>query len=1006
MIRAEREIARKYHLDFRVFVELMANRVREILLVASRYEAFILEEDVTLASRIISEYSGLNLSLPPRVTRCFSAEQALRLIRERPFDLVIAMPNLEDMDASSLGVLIKERRPSLPVYLLAHSLRGLEKVTECFKIPGIDKIFIWSGNADLVLAIIKSTEDALNVEYDTTHAQVCVLIFVEDSPEYYSRLLPIFYKEVVRQIQAVLELGVNEEERLLIMRTRPKILWAQSFDEAFSLYGKYKDNLLGIISDSRIPRNGRLCQDAGCDLLALAKEENPHLPLLLFSSEPHYRTRAERMHTEFIDKNSPFLKDEIHAFFLNHLGFGDFVFRIPDGKEVARARKLRELEECLRGVPEESLRHHIARKDMATWVMMRSEIPLARTIRDISESMFPSTQAMREHIVSLVHIVRKWRQKGVVTKFNRNEFSVDLLEFAKIGDGSLGGKARSIAFMSFLLQDNLDIHDRYPQCTIGIPQTVVLATDIFEEFVEKNHLGRYALEGHTDEEIARAFLDAELPERVVDDLREYLVQVGYPLSVRSSSLLEDAQFHPYAGVYRTYMVPNNQQDLASRLSSLLRAVKLVYASTYFESPKSFAKSTGSRVTDEAMGVVIQQLVGLRYSDFYYPCMSGVAQSFNYYPVDPMKPEDGVVHMAVGFGKTVVEGGKSLRFCPRYPEVLTQFSTVDDILANSQRFFYALRLGDAGAHQATDINSFMERRDIYDAREEFPIVASCSTYDPAEHRIIDTGAGAGGKVVTFARILKHKVLPLPELLSEILDTMRRSMGCPVEIEFAVNLREEDESSCDFYLLQMRPMVTGKSSSEVTITSGDLARSFCSSRVVLGNGVFGEISDIVYVKLEDFSLEDTPDIAEEVGRINGLLVSERRPYLLIGPGRWGSFDRWLGIPVQWRHISGVGAIVEIRGALIKADPSLGSHFFHNITSLGIPYFTVTETGDDKIDWGWLSSLTSVHETRHLRHVRTPSPITIKIDGRSSHGVILMPAAHQAEDGPDSRPCGETS
>jgi len=693
MTLKDRELSSKYHLNFKVFLELMSSKVKEILLVSSRYDAFIIEEDVTLASRIIHEYSGLNLSQPPRVTRTSSALHALKLLDERRFDLIFTMPNLEDMDAFTLGKKIKEKNPALPVYLLAHSMRGIQTSTEAMHHEGIDKVFIWSGNADLLLAIIKSTEDALNVDYDTTHARVCVLIFVEDSPPYYSSLLPIFYKEVVRQIQAVLELGVNEEERLLIMRTRPKILSAQTFEEATALYEKYKPYLMGIISDTRFPKQGKLYGNAGIDLLSRARQEIPHLPLLLFSSEPENRARARQIPAEFLDKNSPNLLEEIHDFFLAHLGFGEFVFRTPDGSEVGRASKLRMLEEQLAVIPDESLCHHIEKKDMANWVMMRSEIPLASTIRDLSCSTFSSTGDMREYIISLIHLVRKWRQKGVVARFNRKEFNIDLLDFAKIGQGSLGGKARGLAFMSSMLQEDIRLFQTYQESTIRIPQTIVLATDVFEEFVETKDLKRFAADGYADEEVARAFLKAKMPGEVVSDLQAYLEQVAYPLSVRSSSLLEDAQFQPYAGLYETYMIPNNHPDFSRRLESLVNAIKLVYASTYYESPKAFAKSAASQAKDESMAVVIQQLVGGMHGDHYYPAISGVAQSHNYYPVSHMRPEEGIVQMAIGFGKTVVEGGTSLRFSPRYPEILPQFSTVDDMIANSQRFFYSLRMRD-------------------------------------------------------------------------------------------------------------------------------------------------------------------------------------------------------------------------------------------------------------------------------------------------------------------------
>jgi len=988
MTLKERQLSRKYHLNFKIFLELMSSKIREILLVSSRYDAFIIEEDVTLASRIVSEYSGLNLSQPPRVTRTSSALNALELLDEKQFDLVITMPHLEDMDTLSFGKKIKQKNPALPVYLLAHSIRGIQTANEAVNYGGIDKVFIWSGNADLLLTIVKSTEDALNVDYDTQNAKVCVLVFVEDSPLCYSTLLPIFYREVVRQIQKVLELGVNEEERLLIMRTRPKILSVQTFEEATKLYEKYKPYLLGIISDTRFPKCGKLYGNAGVELLSKARQEMPYLPLLLLSSEPENRSKAQHIPAEFLDKNSPKLIEEIHDFFLTHLGFGEFIFRMPDGTEVGRADKLRLLEEKLAVIPDESLCNHIEKKDMANWVMMRSEIPLASTIRDLSSRSFSSTREMREYIISLIQLVRKWRRKGVVARFNRTEFDIDLLDISKIGHGSLGGKARGLAFMSSLLQEDISLLEKYPEATIQIPPAIVISTDVFEEFVETNNLKRFASEGYTDEEVAQAFLNSEMPLEIVKDLETYLQQVVFPLCVRSSSLLEDAQFRPYAGLYDTYMIPNNHPDFARRLEQLMDAIKLVYASTCYVSPKAFAKSTTSQAKDESMAVVIQQLVGDEHGDYYYPAISGVAQSYNFYPVSQMRPEEGIVHMAVGLGKTVVEGGKSLRFSPKHPQILLQFSTVDDMIANSQRFFYALRIRNHDDILGPGVNSHLEKRDIYDARNEYPIIASASTYDATEHRIRDTSRGPGGKIITFSQILKYKSIPLPEMISDILELARKNMGCGVEVEFAVNLKKENPASCEFYLLQIRPMVTGEDRFEVEITDADRERAFCFSNLALGNGKRQDIADIIFVKPHDFKLEATPKIAEEVGRHNGMLVTGKLPYLLIGPGRWGSFDRWLGIPVQWNHISGVGAIMELRGALIKAEPSQGSHFFQNITSLGIPYVTLTEKTDDYLDWEWLESLPAVNETTYLKHVRLDEPLVIKIDGRMSQCVMYTP------------------
>jgi hypothetical protein len=982
---SERELARSALTNSKVFLELMANKIKEILLVSSSYDSFIIEEDVTLASRIVSEYSGLNLSQPPRVTRTSSALTALDLLGRKKFDLVITMPHLADMAPESFGRRVKEVNPSLPVYLLAHGMGGPVSPNEGQTLQGIDKVFIWSGNADLLLSIIKSTEDVLNVGYDTWRAQVRVLVLVEDSPFYYSRLLPIFYRQIVRQIQNVLEYGVNEEERLLIMRTRPKILLARDFEEAKELCERYRDNLLGVISDTRFPKRGRMNDAAGVELLSGLRDAMPYLPLLLMSSDPANRQGADGVPAVFLDKNSPALGMEVREFFLKHLGFGDFVFRTPDGLETGRADRLKTLGERLASIPDESLLHHIAKQDLANWVMMRSEIPLALAIRDLSREPGATASSLRERLISLIHLVRRWRQKGVVAKFNRKDFNRDILSVAKIGGGSLGGKARGLAFMALTLSEEAGLLDRFPGCAIQVPQTVAAATDVFEEFVETNGLKRYAREGHADEEVARAFLKGAMPPGFAKDMERYLEETGYPLAVRSSSLLEDAQFQPYAGLYDTVMIPNSHPALETRLGHLLDAVRLVFASAFYESPKAFAKSTASLAQDEAMAVVIQQLVGERHGGFFYPAVSGVALSHNYYPYASMKPEDGVAHIVIGFGKTVVEGGRSLRFSPRHPQTLPQLATVEDILANTQHEFFSLRLPAPDEDWSPGAGSLLMKRNIHDALGDYPVQASTSAYDPADRRIRDSGGGQGPRVTLFANILKHKLLPLPEMLSEMLGLFRKKFGCPVELEFAVNLKRETPCGCDFHLLQARPMVAQTSRFDADITEEEAARAFCSSRQALGNGRKTGIADIVYVKPSAFKPEQTEGIAEEIGELNSALAAAKRPYLLIGPGRWGSSDRWLGIPVQWRQISGVGAMAEHRGGMIKAEPSQGSHFFQNITSLGIPYVTVDEDAGDVLDWGFLESLPLVRETARVRHARVERGLVIKIDGRKSRCVM---------------------
>jgi len=976
----------EFYARFKVFHELMAIKIREILLVSSPYDAYVMEEDGRLASRIINEYRGLNLSQPPRVTRTSSAYAALEYLNEKKFDMVITTPHLEEMDAYSLARAIKKNKPELPVILLAQTLRGLNPQPEDKNGQGIDKVFIWSGVPDFLLALVKNAEDRLNVDFDTKKANVRVLLLVEDSPLYYSSFLPLIYQEVVKQTQAVLERGLNEEHRLLTMRARPKILLAVNYEEALELYERYRPYIFGVMSDSRLPRGQKLDDDAGFSLLSQIRNDVPDLPLLLMSSESGNQEKAKKIPAVFLDKNAPNLLSEVHQFFMNHLGFGDFIFRMPDGREVDRASTLRELEEKVARIPEECLWYHAINNHFSNWIMARSEIGLASAFRKVQASEFSDTEEMREYIVSSLKGLRRWRQKGVVAHFTASSFDPDVSDFVKIGQGSLGGKARSLAFMSAVLQEDPAIYEKYEEIHIEIPKTLVISTDGFESFISDNDLRHFALDDVPDQEIADAFLKAEMPEWLVQQLAFYLSQIGDPLSIRSSSSLEDAQFQPYAGLYQTYMIPNNHPDPSVRLDHLVNAVKLVYASTYYESPKAFARHTSNRPQEESMAVIVQKLTGDEYGDYYYPAVSGVGQSHNFYPIPPMKREEGIAYIALGLGKTVVEGERALRFSPKHPTSMPQFSTVDDILSNAQRYFYALKIRNYPEELSFHRHSNLERREVDEAEDDFPVRALASTYIPEEHRIRDSGYLKGPKILTFAQILKYNVFPLPSLLSDFLDLGRRAMGCPVEIEFSVSMSPDHTQKSSFFFLQMRPMVADLESFEVKITPKDVEKAFCYSTQALGNGRNNDIADILYVKPEDFKAESTVAIAKEIGRLNGELLKEKRPYLLVGPGRWGSADRWLGIPVQWHDISGVGAIIELRNALLKADASQGTHFFQNITSLGIHYVTVSEGTEDHFDWEWIRSLPVVRETPFLRHVRMEKPFLLKIDGRTSRCVMI--------------------
>ena len=972
--------------SFKVFHELMAHKIHEILLVLSPYDAFIMEEDTSLSTRIINEYRGLNLSKPPRLTSVSNGGEALHLVRHKKFDLVITLPQVGEMDCNTLGCRIKEICPHLPVILLAHSLKAFSPYLEKDKLSCIDNIYIWSADPALLLALIKNIEDHQNVEKDTTLAMVRVLILVEDSPLYKSYFLPLLYKEVVAQTQSVMHESLNEEHKLLKMRARPKILVAENHEEAMRFYHKYKNFVFAIFADTRFPKNNRLNDTAGVQLLSRIRREIPDIPLLLLSSDSANAKKAESIPATFVNKNSDTLAEEIHQFFLQHLGFGDFVFHMPDGSEVDRASNLHAFEKKLATIPDECFLFHAKNNHFSNWIMARSEIGLASRLHKSRLQQLNSVAALRQALIDQIHTLRKFREQGVVAHFAEHDFDADVMQFVKIGHGSMGGKALGLAFMASQFKKNSWLQKKYPRLDIAIPPTLVVTTEGFHAFMQQNNL-RIDFEKRSDSEIASLFLEAVMPSWLEKQLAAFLQQVQEPLSVRSSSLLEDLLYRPFAGLFETYMLPNNHAEPGIRLKQLVKAVKLVFASTFFAGPRAFSSETDKHASSpDSMAVMIQKLAGRTYGDYLYPAISGIAKSYNYYPVGKMKANDGIAQIALGFGKTVVEGEKCLLFSPRYPENLPQFSSVDDMLSSSQQTFYALRVkGYPGELDYRQSN--LVKREISDAENEPPVQAMVSTYSPDEHAIRDS-FGKGPKVVTFARILKHQLLPVAALLQDLLELGYQGMSCDVEIEFAVDLGTDNAKS-RFYFLQIRPMAAGGEQYKVTIDQEEIDKAFCYSSKPLGHGVNEKITDIVYVKPETFITRESREIAREISRINAKLIKEQKPYLLIGPGRWGSADPALGIPVRWENISGVDAMIELRNDQLSAEDSQGTHFFQNITAMGIKYLTVTENDAklrDFINWQWLASLPAASESKYLRHVRLTKPFLIKVDSETSQCVML--------------------
>jgi len=998
MIDVQSDRADSAKINFKLFHELMAQKVKAILLVSSLYDACIMEEDGRLSERITNEYRGLNLSEPPRIYWVSSAEEALDALDAKTFDMVITMPRLADMDAFALGRKIKRKNPDIPVFLMSHhvltpaqtNLNQYETGPEHALGRGIDRVFTWSGNADILLALIKSVEDRLNVVRDTEIAGVRVILFVEDSPVYASVLLPILYRSIVSQVQKIMIEGLNEEHRLLTMRARPKILYASDFEEAQKLFDQFEPYVLGVISDVRFPHHSQLDADAGIDLLSRIKRERFDIPLLLTSSEPSNREKAALIPASFIDKNSPSLISEVQSFFIEKLGFGDFVFFMPDRQEIGRASNFREFEKILSNIPDESINYHWRRNDFSRWLFARSEIRLATKWRPLTADDFgQQMEIMKKYLIETLRIRRQLRQKGVVVSFDADDFALET-DFFKIGDGSLGGKARGLAFVRTMLQRYPDIHSTYDNVHIFVPQTLVITTQGFDAFIEENDLKYLFKADISDEKIAAICANATFPSWITDRLHVYLAQITYPLAVRSSGLLEDAQFRAYAGLYRTYMLPNDHPDLEQRLEQLILAVKLVYASTFFNGPKAFARRVGHRSDDEKMAIIIQHTVGERQEKYFYPAISGVAQSVNYYPFGKMKPEEGIVTIALGLGKMVVEGEKTLRFSPRYPQLLPQMARVDDVLKNSQQFFYALRMDSSPVDLVSDESATLAKRSVMDAENEPALKLLSGTYIHEEHRIRDTVSRPGHRVVTFAQVLKYDLLPLPKLLSDILEISQKSMACPVEMEFSVNFPRNpasfEDSRPEFAILQVRPMTALEELMNVDITPAEIETALCYSAQALGNTDRNDIADILYVKPNTFDPAYTRAMAEEIRGLNTRLTQNDHKYILVGPGRWGSADRWLGIPVKWGDISGIGAIVETYSDKLKAESSQGSHFFHNITTLGINYITVPPHSKSHLDWDRILSFPKVRETTYMVHAQVEQPLKIKVDGRKSECVIL--------------------
>jgi DNA-binding response OmpR family regulator len=964
------------------FDSLRPFHVRDVLLVASLYDSYTLAEDGRLAEQIFGEFHNLSLSAPAYLTRVATAERALELLRERPFDLVITMARVGDLSVQEFGEKVKRMHGGMPVYLLTYDTRELGMLEgKETTLRGIDKVFVWRGDVRLFLAVIKLVEDALNVEHDTRVGHVRVVILVEDSVPFYSSYLPMLFDEIMKQTSSLIHEGVNTTQKLLRMRARPKILLATTFEEAWELYTNFREVVLGVISDVRFPHRERIDPEAGVELLRTIRERDPYIPMVLQSSDESNRQQANDLGVTFLHKRSPTLLQEFRNFMLENLGFGDFIFRLPDGVEVARASDMLSMVRCLENVPASSLRFHGKLNHFSNWLMARTEFSAASVLRQKNVSDFANVEAMRDFLRQTLITFRQRTRRGLVEDFNAARFDSSS-EFVRIGGGSLGGKGRGLAFIHELLSRH-DIESSFDDLRIFVPPSAVIGTDVFDRFLETNGLLEFALREENDEVITKRFLDARLPQDVVTDLAAFLDRVLYPIAVRSSSLLEDSHYQPFAGVYFTQMLPNSGAREV-RLQQLIDTVKFIYASTFYQNAKAYIKTTPNRMEEEKMAVVIQQIVGRRVGDYVYPHVSGVANSYNFYPVGPMKPEEGAASVALGLGKTVVEGGRTVRFSPAHPEALPQFSRTADVLENAQREFFALDVTRPVDALKPDGN--LVRLDLAAAERHGMLWPVASTYSREDDVVHDGISRPGVRLVTFAPLLKGQLIPFAEAVQLLLEMGYRGLSGPVEIEFALNLEPSGGGPKEFGFLQIRPLVMNDPGAHVPL--GDVPEDlvFVRSKQALGNGRIDGIRDIVFVRRDAFRRESTVDVASDVGRMNQQLVAQKRPYLLLGPGRWGSADRWLGVPVQWTQISGARVILESDLEDLKVEPSQGTHFFQNMTSYGIGYFNALESEGGMVDWDWLESLTPTTETRWLRHVRLDEPLELRIDGRRGEGVIL--------------------
>ena len=968
------------------FVNLMTKRIFNVLLVANPYDAFMLEDDGRIDEKIFNEYMNLSLRYPPRFTQVSTEEETWKQLANTTFDLVICMPGTDNSDTFEIARSIKNKYSHIPLVVLTPFSHGITARMEHEDLSIFEYVFCWLGNTDLLVSIIKLIEDKMNLEHDVKEVGVQMIMLVEDSIRFYSSVLPNLYKFVLKQSQEFATEALNAHQRTLRMRGRPKIVLTRTYEEAMDLYNKYEKNVLGIITDARYPRGGVVDPMAGIKLLAEIRSRDPFIPLILQSSEVDNKVYAGRYDASFVDKNSKKMNIDLREIISEHFGFGDFIFRNPDTfEEVARVRNLKELQNIIFSIPKESLLYHISRNHVSRWLYSRAMFPPAEFLKQITWKSLQDIDAHRRIIFEAIVKYRKMKNQGVVAVFQRDRFD-RYSNFARIGEGSLGGKGRGLAFIDNMVKRHIEF-DEFENATVVIPKTVVLCTDIFDEFMDTNGLYQVALSDADDDTILKAFLRAKLPDRLVEDFFAFFDVVKSPIAIRSSSLLEDSHYQPFAGIYSTYMIPY-LEDKYEMLRMLSDAIKGVYASVYYRDSKAYMQATSNVIDQEKMAVILQEVVGTQYGDRFYPSISGVARSLNYYPIGDETAEEGTVSLALGLGKYIVDGGLTLRICPYHPNQVLQTSEMEIALRETQTRFYALDLKNTGHNFSLDDGFNLLKLPVKEADNDGALTFIASTYDPYDMIIRDGIYPGGRKLITFANVLQHDVFPLPRILQLAQEYGQSEMRRPVEIEFAVTLNAQKKTGV-FYLLQIRPMVDIKAVLDEDLNLIKDENVLLRSNNSLGHGIMEDIHDIIYVKTEGYTASNNPTIAYEIEKMNRKFLDEGKHYILVGPGRWGSSDSWLGIPVKWPHISAARIIVEAGLTNYRVDPSQGTHFFQNLTSFGVGYFTINSYMNDGVyNQDILNAQPAVEETQFIRHVRFDNPLIVKMDGKKKQGVVMLP------------------